>query len=273
MLLLSSENAKTRPVQPAIRSPNRISIWWMTWSQFRQRAVQCSTIFVMDGVHEHKRVYRLQRPVLPRRYLRHDLFADFAYQFRRDVHIVQRLYLLRDIPLRHPAGVQPDDFFFHPVRVAVVFPDDLRVIFAVPVTRHADIHFPQLRFYPLFRVPVPVVFPHLVFVVFSHALTFFVSQSISSSSPSIMRCTTSANLYFIAVLTSAALSNCRRFTYSFIISRVPAFLAICNKAFMCQRRGRRILYHTMNAAKNSPIQNYMPCTGDPEAGTIYFWIT
>jgi len=33
-------------VLPAARSPNRMFSWLMTWSQFRQRAVQCSTIFV-----------------------------------------------------------------------------------------------------------------------------------------------------------------------------------------------------------------------------------
>ena len=35
---------------------------------------------VMDGVHKHKRGYRLQRPVLPRHHLRPELFADFAHR-------------------------------------------------------------------------------------------------------------------------------------------------------------------------------------------------
>ena len=47
------------------------------------------------------------RPVLPGRYFRHDLLADLAHQLRRDVDIIQALDLLRDIPLAHPAGIQP----------------------------------------------------------------------------------------------------------------------------------------------------------------------
>ena len=36
--------------------------------------------FVVDGVQKYERIHRLQGPVLPRCDLRHDLFADFAYQ-------------------------------------------------------------------------------------------------------------------------------------------------------------------------------------------------
>ena len=41
----------------------------------------------------------LPPPVLPRRNFWHDLLTDLAHQFRRDIHIVQALDLLRDVPL------------------------------------------------------------------------------------------------------------------------------------------------------------------------------
>ena len=75
---------------------------------------------VVDGIQKHEEIHHLQRPVLPRRGLWHDLLADLAHQLRRDVHVVQTLDLLRDVPLAHPADVQPQNFLLHPVSVPTV---------------------------------------------------------------------------------------------------------------------------------------------------------
>ena len=112
---------------------------------------------VVDGIHEDERIHCLQRPVLPRCYLWHDLFADLRHQLRRDLHIIQFFDLLRDVPLAHPAGIQRQDFFLHPVRVPVVLPDDLRLEAPVPVPGYPDVYFPQLGLHRFLRVPVPVV--------------------------------------------------------------------------------------------------------------------
>ena len=65
---------------------------------------------VVDGIHEDERIDVFQRPILPGIDLRHDLFADLAYQIRRDFHIVKALDLLCDVPLAHAAGVEGQDF-------------------------------------------------------------------------------------------------------------------------------------------------------------------
>ena len=80
---------------------------------------------VVNGVHEHERIHRLQRTVLPGYDRGHDFFADLRYQLRRDLHTVQFLDLLGDIPLAHTAGVQHQDLILHSVRVSVILADDL----------------------------------------------------------------------------------------------------------------------------------------------------
>ena len=100
---------------------------------------------VMDGVHEYEGVHVLQRPALPCRH------------FRGDFHIVQLFDLLRYIPLAHPAGVQRQDLFFHPIRVPVIFADDLRLIGPITVTGHTDLHLAKLGLHCLSGVAVAVV--------------------------------------------------------------------------------------------------------------------
>ena len=97
--------------------------------------------FVVNGIHEHKRIHRLQRTILPGCDLRHDLFTDLRYQLRRDLHAVQFLDLLSDIPLAHAAGVQRQNLILHPVRIPVILADDLGFEGAVPVPGHLDVHF------------------------------------------------------------------------------------------------------------------------------------
>ena len=111
----------------------------------------------MNGVHEHKRIHRLQRTILPGCDLRHDLFADLRYQFRRDLHAVQFLDLLSDIPLAHAAGVQRQDLILHSVRVSVILADDLGFEGAIPVPGNLDVHLTQLGLDGLLRVAVAVV--------------------------------------------------------------------------------------------------------------------
>lgn len=112
---------------------------------------------IVNGVHEHERIHRLQRTVLPGCDLRHDLFADLRYQLRRDLHAVQFLDLLSDIPLAHTAGVQRQDLILHPVCIPVILADDLRLEGAVPVPGHLDVHLTQLGLDGLLRVAVAVV--------------------------------------------------------------------------------------------------------------------
>lgn len=61
---------------------------------------------VVNGIHEHEGIDRFQRTVLLSVDLRHDLPTDLAHQLRRDLHIVQTLDLLRNVPLAHAAGVK-----------------------------------------------------------------------------------------------------------------------------------------------------------------------
>ena len=112
---------------------------------------------IVNGVHEHERIHRLQRTVLPGCDLRHDLFADLRYQLRRDLHAVQFLDLLSDIPLAHTAGVQRQDLILHPVCIPVILADDLRLEGAVPVPGNLDVHLAQLGLDGLLRVAVAVV--------------------------------------------------------------------------------------------------------------------
>ena len=105
---------------------------------------------VMDGLQKYERIHRLQGSVLPRCDLRHNLLADLTYQLRRDVHIVQALDLLRDVPLAHSAGIQPQNFLFHPICIPAVLANDLRLIFSVSIPRNLHFHRSQLGFYRLF---------------------------------------------------------------------------------------------------------------------------
>ena len=131
---------------------------------------------VMDGVQKYERIHRLQRPVLPCRNLRHDLLADLAHQLRRDVHIVQILDLLRDVTLAHPAGIQPQNFLLHAVRVPAVLADDLRLVFSVPIPGYLHIHRSKLGLHSLLRISVSVVSGLIFDTRIRHPLTFFVPQ-------------------------------------------------------------------------------------------------
>ena len=111
----------------------------------------------MNGIHKHKRIHRLQRAILPGCDLRHDLFTDLRYQLRRDLHAVQFLDLLSDIPLAHAAGVQRQNLILHPVRIPVILADDLGLEGAIPVPGDLDVHLTQLGLDGLLRVAVAVV--------------------------------------------------------------------------------------------------------------------
>ena len=111
---------------------------------------------IVNGVHEHKRIHRLQRAILPGCDLRHDLFTDLRHQLRRDLHAVQLLDLLSDIPLAHAAGVQCQDLILHPVRIPVILADDLGLEGAVPVPGDLDVHLTQLGLDGLLRVAIAV---------------------------------------------------------------------------------------------------------------------
>ena len=68
--------------------------------------------------------------------------------------------------LRHTAGVDGEDFLLNTVCVAAVFSNDLRLIFAVPVSGNFDINLAKLSFYALFRITVSVIFRRNIFAVF-----------------------------------------------------------------------------------------------------------
>ena len=89
---------------------------------------------VVDGVHEDEGIDGLQGPILPGVDLWHDFFTDLAHQFRRNLHVVQALDLLGNVPLAHAAGVQGQDLVLHALGVPVVFADDLRFVIALPVS-------------------------------------------------------------------------------------------------------------------------------------------
>ena len=128
---------------------------------------------------------------------------DFAHKRVRNFNVVEVFDLLRDVTLRHTAGVEGENFLFHTICVAAVFSDDLGFIFAVAVTGNFDIDLAKLSFYTLFRVPVSVVFRRNIFAVSRHTLAFFVSQF--SSSASMTCCRTSLNSSFMALKMSVVL--------------------------------------------------------------------
>lgn len=111
----------------------------------------------MDGVHKHKGIDRLQWPVLPGGHFRHDLFADFAHQFRGDFRIVQALDLLGNVPLAHPAGVQGENLVLHSLGIAVILFNDFRLVAAFPVPGHLDVDLSQLGLNRILRIAVAVV--------------------------------------------------------------------------------------------------------------------
>ena len=82
--------------------------------------------------------------------LRHDLFTDFADQFRRDLHIVQALNLLSNIPLAHAAGVQGEDLVLHAFGIAVILSNDFRLVIALAISGDFDVNFAQLSLDRLF---------------------------------------------------------------------------------------------------------------------------
>ncbi len=61
------------------------------------------------------------------------IFSLIFVTSSRDLHAVQFLDLLSDIPLAHAAGVQRQDLILHSVRVSVILADDLGFEGAIPV--------------------------------------------------------------------------------------------------------------------------------------------
>ena len=76
---------------------------------------------VMDRVHENKRVNSIQRTVLPRSYFGCDFLNDLADQAVRNFHIIQILYMLRNIPLTHSTGVKRKNFLSIPSAFLLYF--------------------------------------------------------------------------------------------------------------------------------------------------------
>ena len=112
---------------------------------------------IVDGVHEHEGVDRLQWTVLPGRHFRHDLLRNLAHQLRGDLHIVQALDLLGNVPLTHPAGVQGKNLVLHALGVSVILSNDFRLIIAFPVSGHQDVDLPKLGLDRLLRIAIAVV--------------------------------------------------------------------------------------------------------------------
>ena len=106
--------------------------------------------------------------------LRHDLFTDFAVQFRSGLHIVQAFNLLSNIPLAHTAGVQDKDLVLHAFSIAVVLSNDFRLVIALAISGELDVNFAQLGLDRLLRIPIAVVgssgVPGRPLTAFSHNL-------------------------------------------------------------------------------------------------------
>ena len=75
-------------------------------------ACQTTLDLVVDGIHENKGIYIVQRTILTCGDLGCDLLNYFAYQIVRYLNVIQIFYLLRYIPLPHSAGVKCENFFF-----------------------------------------------------------------------------------------------------------------------------------------------------------------
>ena len=88
---------------------------------------------VVDGIHKDEGVDAFQGPVLPGIDLRHNLLADFAYQFRRNFNVIQTLDLLCDVPLAHATGVEGQNLILHTFSIAVVLADDFGFVVALTV--------------------------------------------------------------------------------------------------------------------------------------------
>ena len=126
--------------------------------------------------HEYKGVYGFQRSVLPCRHLRHDLFAELAYELRRYFHIVQGLDLFGNVLLAHATGIKANDLLLYAVSAAVVLPYDPGLIFTFVVTGNLDVHFTKLGFHGLFAIAVAVILWLRFDSSFRHPLTFFIAK-------------------------------------------------------------------------------------------------
>lgn len=122
--------------------------------------------------------------------------------------------------MAHPAGIQSQDFFFHPVRIPAVLADNLGFKRPVPVQRHPDIYLVQLRLYPFSGIAIAVVWRGI------RPLRILQRSCLSSSSnsTSMTAWITSRNISFIAVMISAVLVKRSLSTYSFSNSYGAVFI-------------------------------------------------
>ena len=91
-----------------------------------------------QGVEEHHRVHRLQRPRLPGRDLAHHRVGDLADELRRDLHRVHLGQEALDLAHRHAARVHGDDLVVKAGEAPLVLADELRLEAAGAVARHLD---------------------------------------------------------------------------------------------------------------------------------------
>ncbi len=93
-----------------------------------------------ERIEEHDRIQRLEQAALPGGDLRHDRIGDRADQIRHTstayISCQERLNLSH----RQAPGVEPDDLVVEPREAPLVFPDELRLEGAFPITRHLDVH-------------------------------------------------------------------------------------------------------------------------------------
>jgi len=113
--------------------------------------------FDPERVKENDWVHRLQRAILPVRYLSQNRVSYAADQVGGNLQAVNFFKVGADVAGRQTRRVKPDDFVIHPVDPGLAFLDQLRFETAIAVTRDINRHRPVIALQHLASRPVAAV--------------------------------------------------------------------------------------------------------------------
>ncbi|MBO2443863.1 hypothetical protein J4557_40710 [Actinomadura nitritigenes] len=111
----------------------------------------------VEGVDQHDRIHRIERPSPPGLHLFHDFVGDPRDQVARHLDLIDLGQVRADLPGGQALGIQRGDRLVEPFDPAGVLGHDLRLEHPRPVPRHLDPHRPDLGRHRLSRGAVAVV--------------------------------------------------------------------------------------------------------------------
>ena len=112
-----------------------------------------------ERIEVDDRVDGFERPRLPNLGVLEHRLGDLANELRRDLRAVKLLEVALDLPRRHAARVEREEFLIEAIESPNIFGDDARGEAAVAVARDTDGHRPGLRFDLLLGVAIAGVLP------------------------------------------------------------------------------------------------------------------